>query len=110
MFTITISEFASKIDVLLCYELLKEAKKQCKSMLIYQNDDKTMADLSEDADRETYFYRLDNMAKVIEQQDDHALNGISHQFHIFPDYIKQLSVYKFLLMIKNNIFCSNKSS
>ncbi len=90
VFTITISEFASKIDVLLCYELLKEAKKQCESMLIFQNDDKTIADLSEDAERETYFYRLDNMAKVIEQQDDHiGLSGINNQFHIFPDYIKQ---------------------
>ena len=91
VFTITISEFASKIDVLLCYELLKEAKKQCEPMLIFQNDDKTIADLSEDAERETYFYRLDNMAKVIEQQDYHiSVDGVNHPFHIFPEFIKQL--------------------
>lgn len=90
VFTISIPEFASETDVLLCYALLREAKKQCESMLIFQNDDKTIADLSEDAERETYFYRLDNMAKVIEQQDDHiGLSGINHQFHIFPEYIKQ---------------------
>lgn len=89
VFTICIPEFASKTDVMLCYALLREAKKQCESMLIYQNDDKTIADLSDDAERETYFYRLANMAKVIEQQDDHiGISGINHQFHICPDYIK----------------------
>ena len=94
VFTISIPEFASETDGLLCYALMREAKKQCESMLIFQNDDWTIADLSEDAERETYFYRLDNMAKVIEQQDDHiALSGINHQFHIFPDYIKQQQPY-----------------
>ena len=94
VFTISIPEFASKTDVMLCYALLREAKKQCEPMLIYQNDDNTIADLSDDAERETFFYRLDNMAKVIEQQDDHiGIKGVNHLFHIFPTYIKQQQPY-----------------
>lgn len=90
VFTLRIPEFASEEDVRLCYTLLRDAKTQCESLVIYQNDDNTIADLSDDAERETFFYRLDNMSKVIEQQDDHiGIEGVNHLFHICPTYVKQ---------------------
>lgn len=66
-----------------------EARKLRPELVIYDGDDKTFADLSEENELDTYYYRLDNMANIIEKQDAHiGVNGLMHEFHIFPDYIK----------------------
>lgn len=89
VFTINLPFLASRTDVALAFALMKEAKKISPELVIYDGDDKTFADLSEDNEIDTYFYRLDNMAKLIEHQDDHiGVTGIMHEFHIFPEYIK----------------------
>ena len=88
-FTINLPYLASRIDVTLAFTLMREAKKIRPELVIYDSDDKTIADLSEDNEVETYCYRLDNMAKFIEEQDNHiGVNGLMHEFHIFPEYIK----------------------
>ena len=73
----------------LAFTLMREAKKLRPELVIYDGDDKTFADLSEENEVDTYYYRLDNMANIIEKQDDHiGVNGLVHEFHIFPEYIK----------------------
>ena len=71
------------------FTLMREARKLRPELLIYDGDDKTFADLSEENELDTYYYRLDNMANIIEKQDAHiGVNGLVHEFHIFPEYIK----------------------
>jgi hypothetical protein len=89
MFTINLPYLASRTDVALAFALMREAKKIRPELVIYEGDEKTFADLSEDKEVHTYFDRLDNMANIIEQQNDHiGVNGIMHEFHIYPEYIK----------------------
>lgn len=89
LFTINLPFLASRTDVALAFTLMREAKKIRPELVIYDGDDKTYADLSDKNEVETYFYRLDNMSKIIEQQDNHiGVNGLMHEFHIFPEYIK----------------------
>lgn len=71
------------------FTLMREARKLRPELVIYDGDDKTFADLSEENELDTYYYRLDNMANIIEKQDAHiGVNGLVHEFHIFPEYIK----------------------
>lgn len=89
LFTINLPYLASRTDVALAFTLLREAKKLRPDLVIYDGDEKTIADLSEENEVDTYYYRLDNMANIIEMQDDHiGVNGLRHEFHIFPEYIK----------------------
>lgn len=89
LFTINLPYLASRTDVALAFTLMREAKKLRPELVIYDGDDKTFADLSEESEVDTYFYRLDNMANIIEKQDSHiGVNGLVHEFHIFPEYIK----------------------
>lgn len=89
LFTINLPYLASRTDVALAFTLMREAKKLRPDLVIYDGDEETFADLSEDNEVETYYYRLDNMSKIIEFQDDHiGVNGLMHEFHIFPEYIK----------------------
>ena len=91
LFTINLPYLASRTDVALAFTLMREAKKLRPELVIYDGDENTFADLSEDNEVETYFYRLDNISKIIEYQDNHiGVNGLMHEFHIFPDYIKAL--------------------
>ena len=40
---------------------------------------------------EVYYYRLDNMANLIEGQNSHiGVNGFKNEFHIEPAYIKSV--------------------
>lgn len=89
LFTINLPYLASRTDVALAFTLMREAKKLRPELVIYDDDDKTFADLSEENELDTYYYRLDNMANIIEKQDAHiGVNGLMHEFHIFPEYIK----------------------
>ena len=89
LFTINLPYLASRTDVALAFTLMREAKKLRPELVIYDGDDKTFADLSEENELDTYYYRLDNMANIIEKQDAHiGVNGLVHEFHIFPEYIK----------------------
>ena len=89
LFTINLPYLASRTDVALAFTLMREAKKLRPELVIYDGDDKTFADLSEESEVDTYYYRLDNMANIIEKQDSHiGVNGLMHEFHIFPEYIK----------------------
>ena len=89
LFTINLPYLASRTDVALAFTLMREAKKLRSELVIYDSDDKTFADLSEENELDTYYYRLDNMANIIEKQDAHiGVNGLMHEFHIFPEYIK----------------------
>lgn len=89
LFTINLPYLASRTDVALAFTLMREAKKLRPELVIYDGDDKTFTDLSEENEVDTYYYRLDNMANIIEKQDDHiGVNGLVHEFHIFPEYIK----------------------
>ena len=89
LFTINLPYLASRTDVALAFTLMREAKKLRPELVIYDGDDKTFADLSEESEVDTYYYRLDNMANIIEKQDSHiGVNGLIHEFHIFPEYIK----------------------
>ena len=90
MFTINLPYLASRTDVELAFTLMREAKKIRPNLNIYDSDENYLADLSEDNELETYYYRLDNMANIIESQDNHiGVCGIMHEFHIFPKYIKE---------------------
>ena len=89
LFTINLPYLASRTDVALAFTLMREAKKLRSDLVIYDGDEETFADLSEDNEVETYYYRLDNMSNIIEKQDNHiGVNGLMHEFHIFPEYIK----------------------
>ena len=89
LFTINLPYLASRTDVALAFTLMREARKLRSELVIYDGDDKTFADLSEENELDTYYYRLDNMANIIEKQDAHiGVNGLVHEFHIFPEYIK----------------------
>ena len=89
LFTINLPYLASRTDVALAFTLMREAKKLNPDLVIYDGDEETFADLSEDNEVETYYYRLDNMSNIIEKQDNHiGVNGLMHEFHIFPEYIK----------------------
>ena len=89
LFTIKLPYLASRTDVALAFTLMREARKLRPELVIYDGDDKTFADLSEGNELDTYYYRLDNMANIIEKQDAHiGVNGLVHEFHIFPEYIK----------------------
>lgn len=89
LFTINLPYLASRTDVALAFTLMREAWKLQPELVIYDGDDKTFADLSEENELDTYYYRLDNMANIIEKQDAHiGVNGLVHEFHIFPEYIK----------------------
>lgn len=89
LFTINLPYLASRTDVALAFTLMREARKLQLELVIYDGDDKTIADLSEENELDTYYYRLDNMANIIEKQDAHiGVNGLVHEFHIFPEYIK----------------------
>ena len=89
LFTINLPYLASRTDVALAFTLMREAKKLRPDLVIYDGDEETFADLSEDNEVETYYYRLDNMSNIIEKQDNHiGVNGLMHEFHIFPEYIK----------------------
>ena len=89
LFTINLPYLASRTDVALAFTLMREARKLQPGLVIYDGDDKTFADLSEENELDTYYYRLDNMANIIEKQDAHiGVNGLVHEFHIFPEYIK----------------------
>lgn len=89
LFTINLPYLASRTDVALAFTLMREARKLRSELVIYDSDDKTFADLSEENELDTYYYRLDNMANIIEKQDAHiGVNGLMHEFHIFPEYIK----------------------
>lgn len=89
LFTINLPYLASRTDVALAFTLMREARKLWPELIIYDGDDKTFADLSEENELDTYYYRLDNMANIIEKQDAHiGVNGLVHEFHIFPEYIK----------------------
>ena len=89
LFTINLPYLASRTDVMLAFALMREAKKLRPELVIYDGDDKTFADLSEENEMDTYYYRLDNMANIIERQDAHiGVKGLMHEFHIFPEYLK----------------------
>ena len=89
LFTINLPYLASRTDVALAFTLMREARKLRPGLVIYDGDDKTFADLSEENELDTYYYRLDNMTNIIEKQDAHiGVNGLVHEFHIFPEYIK----------------------
>lgn len=89
LFTINLPYLASRTDVALAFTLMREAKKLRSDLVIYDGDEETFADLSEDNEVETYYYRLDNMSNIIEKQDNHiGVNGLMHEFHIYPEYIK----------------------
>ena len=89
LFTINLPYLASRTDVALAFTLMREARKLRPELVIYDGDDKTFADFSEENELDTYYYRLDNMANIIEKQDAHiGVNGLVHEFHIFPEYIK----------------------
>ena len=89
MFTINLPYLASLTDVALAFTLMREAKNLRPDLVIYDGDESTLADLSEENEVETYFYRLDNMANIIEKQDAHiGVRGLMHEFHIFPEFIK----------------------
>jgi ATP-dependent exoDNAse (exonuclease V) beta subunit len=89
LFTINLPYLASRTDVALAFTLMREAKKLSPDLVIYDGDEETFADLSEDNEVETYYYRLDNMSNIIEKQDNHiGVNGLMHEFHIYPEYIK----------------------
>ena len=89
LFTINLPYLASRTDVALAFTLMREAKKLRPDLVIYDGDEETFADLSEDNEVETYYYRLDNMSNIIEKQDNHiGVNGLMHEFHIYPEYIK----------------------
>ena len=89
LFTINLPYLASRTDVMLAFALMREAKKLRPELVIYDGDDKTFADLSEENEVDTYYYRLDNMANIIERQDAHiGVKGLMHEFHIFPEYLK----------------------
>ena len=89
LFTINLPYLASRTDVALAFTLMREAKKLRPDLVIYDGDEETFADLSEDNEVETYYYRLDNMSNIIEKQDNHiGVNGLIREFHIFPEYIK----------------------
>ena len=89
LFTINLPYLASRTDVALAFTLMREARKLQPELAILDGDDKTFADLSEENELDTYYYRLDNMANIIEKQDAHiGVNGLVHEFHIFPEYIK----------------------
>lgn len=89
LFTINLPYLASRTDVALAFTLMREVWKLQPELVIYDGDDKTFADLSEENELDTYYYRLDNMANIIEKQDVHiGVNGLVHEFHIFPEYIK----------------------
>ena len=89
LFTINLPYLASRTDVALAFTLMREAKKLRPDLVIYDGDEENFADLSEDNEVETYYYRLDNMSNIIEKQDNHiGVNGLMHEFHIFPEYIK----------------------
>ena len=89
LFTINLPYLASRTDVALAFTLMREARKLRPELVIYDGDDKTFANLSEENELDTYYYRLDNMANIIEKQDAHiGVNGLVHEFHIFPEYIK----------------------
>ena len=89
VFTINLPYLASRTDVALAFTLMREARKLRPELVIYDGDDKTFADLSDENELDTYYYRLDNMANIIEKQDAHiGVNGLVHEFHIFPEYIK----------------------
>lgn len=89
LFTINLPYLASRTDVALAFTLMRKARKLRPELVIYDGDDKTFADLSEENELDTYYYRLDNMANIIEKQNAHiGVNGLVHEFHIFPEYIK----------------------
>ena len=89
LFTINLPYLASRTDAALAFTLMREAKKIRPELVIYDGDEETFADLSEDNEVETYYYRLDNMSNIIEKQDNHiGVNGLMHEFHIFPEYVK----------------------
>ena len=69
LFTINVPYLASRTDVALAFTLMREAKKIRPELVIYDSDDKTFVDLSEENEVETYYYRLDNMANIIEMQE-----------------------------------------
>lgn len=87
--TINLPYLASRTDVALAFTLMREAKKLRPELVIYDSEENTIVDLSEENEVDTYYYRLDNMAKIIEDQDYHiGVKGLMHEFHIFPEYIK----------------------
>ena len=89
LFTINLPYLASRTDVALAFTLMREAKKLRPELVIHDGEENSFADLSEENEVDTYYYRLDNMANIIEKQDAHiGVNGLMHEFHIFPEYIK----------------------
>ncbi len=89
VFTINLPYLASRKDVALAFTLMREAKKLRPELVIYDSDENTMVDLSEENEVDTFYYRLDNMARIIEDQNYHiGVKGLMHEFHIFPEYIK----------------------
>lgn len=87
--TVEISAFAAKEDVAFAFALLRTLHNEYPEVSIYDGSEACVADLSEENEREVYYYRLDNMAKMIEEQGNIVgINGFCHEFHIFPEYIK----------------------
>lgn len=89
MVTVTIPYLASREDVAFAFDFLRYVREQKEDIAIYDGDENTIADLSEDREIDVYYYRLDNMANLIEVQEDHiGVNGFKNEFHIMPEYIK----------------------
>ncbi|MCQ2127020.1 MAG: UvrD-helicase domain-containing protein [Bacteroidaceae bacterium] len=89
MVTVKVPYLASREDVAIAFDILRRVKAQDDGIIIYDSDEDTIAVLSENNEIEVYYCRLDNMARIIESQDNHiGVNGIKNEFHIEPSYIK----------------------
>ena len=91
MVTISVPYLASREDIAFAFDVLRAVKAQNADVIIYDGDEETVADLSDETEMEVYYYRLDNMANLIEGQNSHiGVNGFKNEFHIEPAYIKSV--------------------
>ncbi len=87
--TVYVPYLASRSDVALAFGMLRAVKALDERVAVYDGDGETIADLSEHNEVEVYFYRLDNMVNLIENQGSHiGVSGFKNEFHVMPEYIK----------------------
>ena len=88
IYRIILPWLSSRTDVSLAFTLIREAKKLCPELVVFDGDDKTFADVSEKNEAITYNNRIENMRYCIELQCNQLrVDGIIHEFYISPEYI-----------------------
>lgn len=89
IYRIILPWLTSRTDVSLAFTLMRETKKLYPELVIFDGDDKTFADVSEENEAITYNHRVENMRYCIEGQGaDLSANGITHDFYISPEHIR----------------------